>query len=87
MSKQKDEFILRKNCGTAFTFTAKDGGRYIRGDFNHDGKLHTVFGKVSKCKNGELHIFWSTTDAVEAEIAEGQRRAEYQRDRATKIEQ
>lgn len=87
MSKQKDDFILSKNCGTAFTFTAKNGQQYIRGDYNYGGTLHTVFGKVSKCKNGEHHIFWSTKDAVEAEIAEGQRRADYQRDRATKIEQ
>jgi len=87
MSKKKDEFVLRKDRGSAFTFTGKDGETYMRGDFNYGGVLHTAFGKVTKCKNGNLHISWGTQDAVEAEIEEGQRRADRQRDRATKIEQ
>ena len=91
MSKKKDEFVLKKLQGIAnsFDYVDKEGvkKRAFKGEYNADGTLHTVFGTIKPGKDGQLKIWFVTQDAVEAEIEEGERRAEKARNRATKIEQ
>ena len=91
MSKKKDEFILKKNngIGNSFDYVDEDGvkKRAFKGEFNHNGTLHVLFGTIKPGKDGQLKIWFVTQDAVEAELEEGERRAEKARNRATKIEQ
>tara|TARA_Y100000004_G_scaffold26149_1_gene26455 strand:+ start:2199 stop:2474 length:276 start_codon:yes stop_codon:yes gene_type:complete len=91
MSKKKTEFVLKKLQGIANSFDSVDKEgvkrRYFSGEYNADGTLHKVFGTIKPGKDGQLKIWFVTQDAVEAEIEEGERRAEKARNRATKIEQ